>query len=101
MLPDTNPEPRGLFVGRVWRPDLVGGLELLAPCDLQAIKACGVTFAQSVLERVIEEKAAGDATAAETIRARVRAVIGDSQSGLRPGSEQAMQVKALLQAEGM
>ena len=76
-------------------------LHLLAPCDLQAIKASGVTFAQSMVERVIEEKAAGDASKAEAIRARVQAVIGDSLSGIVPGSEKAMQVKAVLLAEGM
>ena len=43
----------------------------LAPCDLQAIKACGVTFASSMVERVIEEKAAGDPARAQEIRARV------------------------------
>ena len=76
-------------------------LRLLAPPDLQAIKASGVTFAASMVERVIEEKAAGDPDAAEAIRARVKAVIGDSLSGIEPGSDKAMQVKALLQAEGM
>jgi len=74
---------------------------LLAPCDLQAVKASGVTFAASMVERVIEEKAAGDADRAEEIRARVRAVIGDSLSGIVPGSPAAMEVKALLLAEGM
>jgi fumarylacetoacetate (FAA) hydrolase family protein len=76
-------------------------LHLLAPCDLQAVKASGVTFAQSMVERVIEEQAAGDATRAEAIRARVRAVIGDSLSGIVPGSEKAMEVKRVLLAEGM
>ena len=74
---------------------------LLAPCDLQAVKASGVTFAASMVERVIEEKAAGDAQRAEEIRARVRAVIGDSLSGIVPGSPAAMEIKALLLAEGM
>ena len=74
---------------------------LLAPCDLQAVKASGVTFAASMVERVIEEKAAGDAERAEEIRARVRAVIGDSLSGIVPGSPAAMQVKSVLLAEGM
>lgn len=74
---------------------------LLAPCDLQAVKASGVTFAASMVERVIEEKAAGDADRAEEIRARVRAVIGDSLSGIVPGSPAAMQVKSVLLAEGM
>ncbi len=74
---------------------------LLAPCDLQAVKASGVTFAASMVERVIEEKAAGDADRAEEIRARVRAVIGDSLSGIVPGSPAAMQVKSVLLTEGM
>ena len=76
-------------------------LRLLAPADLQAIKAAGVTFARSMLERVIEERAGGDLTRAEEIRSKVQAMIGDSLRGLVPGSEKAMQVKALLQAEGM
>ena len=76
-------------------------LHLLAPCDLQAVKASGVTFAQSMVERVIEEQAAGDPDKAEAIRARVQAVIGDSLSGIEPGSEKAMEVKRVLLAEGM
>ncbi|MBK5933680.1 fumarylacetoacetate (FAA) hydrolase family protein [Rhodovulum imhoffii] len=76
-------------------------LRLLSPPDLQAIKAAGVTFAESMVERVIEEQAAGDPGRAETIRTRVRSVIGDSLSGIEPGSEQAMQVKAVLQEEGL
>lgn len=73
----------------------------LAPCDLQAVKACGVTFAGSMVERVIEERAAGDPAAAESIRARVGAVIGDSLREIVPGSDAAMLVKAALQAEGL
>lgn len=82
-------------------PETAGGLSLLAPCDLQAVKAAGVTFAQSMVERVIEEQAAGDPDKAEAIRTRVQAAIGDSLRGIRPGSEQAMQVKAVLLAEGL
>ncbi len=74
---------------------------LLAPCDLQAVKACGVTFARSMIERVIEERAGGDATRADAIRARVQSVIGDSLRNLVPGSEQAAEVKRLLQAENL
>ena len=81
--------------------DIGHGLTLLAPCDLQAVKASGVTFAQSMVERVIEERAAGDATRAEAIRARVTAVIGDSLRGIVPGSDKAAHVKAVLQAEGL
>ena len=74
---------------------------LLAPCDLQAVKACGVTFAGSMVERVIEERAAGDPGRAQAIRARIAAAIGDSLRGLVPGSPKAAEVKRLLQAEGL
>jgi len=73
----------------------------LAPCDLQAIKACGVTFANSMVERVIEELAAGDAQKAEQIRQRVTAVIGDSLRRLKAGSPEAAKVKETLIAEGV
>ncbi len=76
-------------------------VHFLAPPDLQAIKASGVTFAESMVERVIEERAAGDAMRAEEIRARVTSVIGDSLSGIEPGSEKASRVKAVLQSEGV
>ena len=72
---------------------------LLAPPDLQAIKASGVTFARSMVERVIEEQAAGNADRAKAIRDRVASVIGESLRGIVPGSEKAMEVKKLLQAE--
>jgi fumarylacetoacetate (FAA) hydrolase family protein len=74
---------------------------LLAPCDLQAVKACGVTFAGSMVERVIEERAAGDPARAEAIRSRVGAAIGESLRNIRPGSPEAMAVKAALIAEGL
>ncbi|MBP1807292.1 fumarylacetoacetate hydrolase family protein [Rubellimicrobium aerolatum] len=74
---------------------------LLAPADLQAVKACGVTFARSMIERVIEERAGGDPSRAEAIRARVGAVVGERLRDLRPGSEAAAEVKRLLQAEGL
>lgn len=76
-------------------------LRFLPPTDFQAIKASGVTFAESMVERVIEEQAAGDADMAQHIRAKVQAIIGDSLSGIEPGSAKAMDVKAVLQAEGM
>lgn len=78
-----------------------GAIHFLAPCDLQAVKACGVTFARSMVERVIEERAAGDAAAAEAIRARVGALIGDSLRNLRAGSDEAQRVKKALQDEGL
>ena len=74
---------------------------LLAPCDLQAIKAAGVTFVSSMLERVIEEQARGDASKAEAVRAAVVGVIGDNLASVRPGSPQAAQLKAVLIAQGV
>jgi fumarylacetoacetate (FAA) hydrolase family protein len=73
----------------------------LAPCDLQPIKAAGVTFVASMLERVIEEQARGDASRAVAVRAKVTAAIGDNLRAIVPGSEKAMQVKAVLMELGM
>ena len=73
---------------------------LLAPVDLQAVKACGVTYVRSMLERVIEERCRGDASRAEAVRAEVRAIIGDDLANLRPGSPEAAAVKAALMEKG-
>ncbi|TDK31332.1 fumarylacetoacetate hydrolase [Rhizobium deserti] len=75
--------------------------ELLAPADLQAIKAAGVTFADSMLERVIEEQAKGDPLRAQEIRKQLAPVLGDNLKGVVAGSEKAAQVKALLQGMGL
>ncbi len=74
---------------------------LLAPCDLQAVKACGVTFARSMIERVIEERAAGDPARASAVRARIAGTIGANLRDLVPGSEAASRVKEMLKAEGL
>ncbi|MBP7002218.1 fumarylacetoacetate hydrolase family protein [Amaricoccus sp.] len=74
---------------------------LLAPCDLQALKACGVTFAQSMVERVIDERTSGDPARADALRSRIGALIGDSLSNIEAGSEKAAAVKATLIAEGL
>ncbi|UTW08151.1 fumarylacetoacetate hydrolase family protein [Pseudomonas benzenivorans] len=74
---------------------------LLAPADLQVIKAAGVTFAASMLERVIEERAGGDPQSAEAIRGKVRAVIGDNLASVQPGSESAQRLKTLLIEQGL
>ncbi len=74
---------------------------LLAPVDLQAIKAAGVTFAGSMLERVIEEQAKGDSGRAEEIRKRLAPVLGESLKGVVAGSPEAAKVKALLQDMGL
>ncbi|ABL72724.1 fumarylacetoacetate hydrolase family protein [Paracoccus denitrificans] len=76
-------------------------IHLLAPCDLQVIKACGVTFAQSMVERVIEEKAGGDPARAQAIRDRITAIIGESLRDIRAGSPEAAAVKQALIGEGM
>ena len=69
---------------------------LLAPVDLQVLKAAGVTFAISMLERVIEERARGNPTSADAIRKEVAQLVGDDFSKLKPGSEQAMRLKQVL-----
>jgi fumarylacetoacetate (FAA) hydrolase family protein len=78
-----------------------GPFRLLAPCDLQAIKAAGVTFADSLLERVIEEKAKGDPALANRLRGELTEVLGADILGLKPGSEAAAAVKAVLVREGL
>jgi fumarylacetoacetate (FAA) hydrolase family protein len=74
---------------------------LIAPVDLQAIKAAGVTFAQSLLERVIEEQARGAPDKAAAARAEVESALGGAVAGLVPGSPQAAELKRLLQIKGL
>jgi fumarylacetoacetate (FAA) hydrolase family protein len=69
---------------------------LLAPVDLQVLKAAGVTFAVSMLERVIEERARGNPASAESIRKEVVRLVGDDLSKLKPGSAEAMRLKEVL-----
>jgi fumarylacetoacetate (FAA) hydrolase family protein len=75
-------------------------VRLLAPCDVQAIKACGVTFAVSLLERVIEEQAGGDAGKAREVRETIQTLIGADLSKIRPGSPSADKLKAELERRG-
>ncbi|MGF6643173.1 fumarylacetoacetate hydrolase family protein [Paraburkholderia sp. GAS82] len=76
------------------------GTRLLAPCDVQAIKACGVTFAVSLLERVIEEQAGGDAGKADEVRRTITELIGTDLAKIKPGSDAAMKLKAELERRG-
>lgn len=76
-------------------------VKLLAPCDVQAIKACGVTFAVSLIERVIEEQAGGDASRANDVRATIQQTIGSDLSQIVPGSDAAMRLKAELTERGL
>jgi fumarylacetoacetate (FAA) hydrolase family protein len=89
ILANTPPEARD--PAKPW---------LLAPIDLQAVKAAGVTFAISMLERVIEERARGNADAAAAIRAEVTRLVGDDLAKLKPGSDQAMALKEVLIQQG-
>lgn len=73
---------------------------LLSPVDLQVVKASGVTFAESLLERVIEERAGGDRSEAEAIRGQIVALIGEDLSQIVPGSKAAMELKAHLVEAG-
>ncbi|MEU5903106.1 fumarylacetoacetate hydrolase family protein [Micromonospora sp. NPDC047467] len=74
---------------------------LLAPVDLQALKAAGVTFPVSMIERVIEERARGDLAVAADIRRRMSDDIGTDLSSLEPGSTEAERLKNLLVGEGL
>ncbi len=73
---------------------------LLAPLDLQVIKAAGVTFPVSMLERVIEEKARGNPQAATAIRVEVERLVGGDLARLKPGSPEAMKLKEVLISQG-
>jgi len=76
-------------------------LRMLAPCDLQCIKACGVTFAVSAVERVIEERARGDSVQAQAIRDALGQKVGADIRAVRPGSAEAARLKDALIADGL
>lgn len=90
----------GTVIGPV-ADGLPDGWTLLTPIDLQTIKASGVTFAVSAIERVIEERARGDATEAAAIRAQLEDKVGAGIRAVVPGSDAAMQLKAVLIEAGM
>lgn len=89
ILANTPPEHRN--PAKPW---------LLTPIDLQAVKAAGVTFPISMLERVIEERARGDLDAAAGLRGEITALIGDDLTRLKPGSPEAAKLKEMLIARG-
>ena len=74
---------------------------LLAPCDLQAVKASGVTFVASLLERVIEERARGNPALADGARREIQAIVGPDLRGVRPGSPEAARIKEVLLSREM
>jgi len=88
----ANTPPAGRDAARPW---------LLAPIDLHVIKAAGVTFPVSMLERVIEERARGNPADAAAIRAEIDRLIGGDLQALRPGSEEAASLKAALIERGL
>lgn len=90
----------GTIIGPV-EQGMPDGWSLLSPIDLQCIKAAGVTFALSAIERVIEERARGDAAKAATIRSQLEDKVGSGIRSVVPGSEEAAQLKAALIEEGM
>ncbi|MFC6620422.1 fumarylacetoacetate hydrolase family protein [Novosphingobium panipatense] len=90
---------RGKAVGPV--EEVLAMATLLSPIDLQCVKAAGVTFAVSALERVIEERARGDAEKAQAVRSGLEARIGGSIRAVVPGSPEAAALKAALIEDGM
>ena len=92
-LPDVlaNTPPDGRDTAKPW---------LLPPIDLQAVKAAGVTFAVSMLERVIEERARGNPDAAAAIRDEIVGMVGEDFAKLKPGSPEAMRLKEMLIQKG-
>jgi len=74
---------------------------LLAPIDLQCVKAAGVTFAVSAVERVIEERARGDAGKAQSIRDALKSRVGADLRAVKPGSDEAERLKSALIADGL
>jgi len=88
----ANTPPDGRDPAKPW---------LIAPIDLQAVKAAGVTFAISMIERMIEERARGNPQAAEAIRGDILSIVGDDLQTLQPGSEAAAALKAALIARDM
>ena len=108
-----SPDPAGLartaVPRRTWSlPDVLEqtlgareGAHLLAPADLQVVKAAGVTFASSMLERVIEERAGGDPAKSGVVRAEVEAAIGGALAAVEPGSPEAGAVKEWMIRDGM
>ncbi|HUD91048.1 fumarylacetoacetate hydrolase family protein [Sphingobium sp.] len=93
--------PLSASAGKALGPLETLGLALLSPVDLQCVKACGVTFALSALERVIEERARGDASAAAEIRGRLEERVGGSIRAVVPGTEEAAALKAALIEDGL
>lgn len=97
-------DPASVSGERLFGTEELAGLpreKFLAPVDLQAVKAAGVTFAVSALERVIEEKARGDFRQAASFRDKLEERIGGGIRSVVPGSESAQRLKQALIEEGL
>ena len=90
ILANSDPEVRDIS-----RP------YFLAPCDLQTVKACGVTFASSMIERLVEEQVKGDPQAAKTFRDALSQELKFDLATIKPGSAEAMATKAVLVKKGL
>lgn len=100
LLALPRPWPRGAVLGAV-EDVLADPSPLLAPIDLQCIKAAGVTFAVSAIERVIEERARGDASVAASLRSELEVSVGAGIRSVGPGSPEAAALKTALTARGL
>jgi fumarylacetoacetate (FAA) hydrolase family protein len=108
LLEAWTPDAQGTDLGDVlslsprsaWK-DSGTGIRLLAPIDLQCVKAAGVTFAESTIERVIEEKTRGNASEAQAVRQALAALVGADLQSIVPGSEQAERLKSAFIADGL
>jgi fumarylacetoacetate (FAA) hydrolase family protein len=103
LLASTGTDPKWDLAGLVDASLAQDGqrAHLLSPIDLQVVKACGVTFVDSMIERVIEERCGGDFQQAAAVRESVLGVLGAGIASVQPGSEQARQVKEVLTSQGM
>ena len=107
LLNDWPGDVQGRTLGELDAMDLrpawtgAGARRLLAPIDLQCVKAAGVTFAVSAVERVIEERARGDAQKAQSIRDALKERVGADIRSVKPGSDGAARLKAALIADGL
>ncbi|KIP51501.1 fumarylacetoacetate hydrolase family protein [Leucobacter komagatae] len=108
--PDVLAALSGAERGRSWSLEQVlensavgnaDAVHLLAPIDLAAVKAAGVTFAASLMERLIEERAGGDLSQAEKIRGEIESSIGAQLSGIIPGSPESVELKRVMASQGL
>src|SRR5581483_5105610 len=94
-------ELESLALTPAWMTQRPAVPRLLSPLDLQCVKASGVTFAVSAVERVIEERARGDSTRAQAVRDSLQSRVGTDIRAVKPGSPEAVRLKEALLADGL